>query len=220
MRSAEEVMRHLGTIAHDLRWLAFLWHLAIAAIVVAFVRGWRPRARHAMPLLLGPLASVAIVAAGYHRWLAALSFAVLGVAIALAGLRLGRRRPLRGPAWSVVLGAASITFGVTYPAFSGGWSHTLFFAPVGLLPAPTLAVLAGATLVSGGFGSRAIPALLGAWAAVHAGFGVLRLGMMIDLALVPPAIGLLCLGLGKRRTIAPAILVVHVVNGGGLDDLR
>ena len=98
----------------------------------------------------------------------------------------------RGPAWSVLTGAAVMVFGLAYPHFvTGSWLRILAAAPIGIVPCPTLAFVAGAVILAGGFASRAIPLVLVLWVGFYAWFGVRQLGVTLDLGLVAALLGLI-----------------------------
>lgn len=190
MPTSQQILASLATISSELAWLAILWHGVILAIVVALVAGWRPSLRLATLMLAAPVASVAIAAFAFGVWFNGVSFVVL--ATGLVWMRPARGpRVASGPAWLVAIGIGLVIFGLCYPEFvAGGAIRALYAAPVGLLPCPTLALVAGFTLIAGGLASRQIRGLLAVWAAFYAMFGMFRLGVMLDVGLAVAALAL------------------------------
>lgn len=193
MPTPTEILNGLTAIANDHVVIAILWHVAILAALVALALGWRPRLRLAASLLAAPLASVAALAFVHGN---PFNGVLLGAgALALVAFALAARtgdEPLAaGAPWTVAAAAALIAFAWTYPHFlaRGGWLGFLYAAPVGLVPCPTLALVAGLALLADGL-DRRIAAGLAALAAFYGLFGVLRLGVQLDLGLLAGAVAL------------------------------
>ena len=196
MPSALQLTRQLAEIANQLGPIAIAWHVATAVALVALARGWRPSARTACLLLSAPLASVAAASLQFGNLFNAASFALLALAFGIVGEgdAMKTRYVVRATRADTVLGAALIAFAACYPHFvTGGWLRVLAAAPVGLLPCPTLALVAGFALLAGGFGSRVLPALLGLWAAFYAYVGMVRFGVLLDAGLLFAVLGSLAL---------------------------
>ncbi len=185
MPSSAAILETLSSMAHDLVWLAVGWHAVMLAAAGLLVVGLRLSSRAAMLWLTLPSLSVSVASFAYRLPFNGVAFGVLGLAFAVLGLP-SKRPPLQaGSTWARVLGAALLVFGWAYPHFnSEPWYRTLYAAPLGVLPCPTLAMLAGAVLFAEGFRSRAACSLLAVWCAFYAAFGTLRLGVVIDLGLV------------------------------------
>ncbi|MFO0744511.1 MAG: hypothetical protein U1F43_02415 [Myxococcota bacterium] len=197
MPTTQEILDRLDLVAHDDSLLAVLWHLAAASVAIALLMGWRPSARMAGALLALPLVSVVVLALGVGLVfnavvLGALAFFMFGLA-----LRLEREPVHAGAIWSDVAGVAMLAFGWLYPHFvtPTGLGAYLYRSPLGLLPCPTLAFVIGATLVAGGFGSRAWSLVLAAVGLFFGVFGVARLGVVLDLGLVAGALALAVMAL-------------------------
>jgi hypothetical protein len=187
-------------MARDLAWLAVLWHVALlsgAGLLATRQGASSPPA--AMLWLTLPSLSVSVAAFDYGLPFNGVAFGVLGLAFATLGI-MSKPPPLHlGPTWARVLGAALLVFGWVYPHFnSGPWARVLYAAPLGVLPCPTLAVLAGAVLFADGLGSRAVCSLLAAWCAFYAAFGMFRLDVVIDLGLVFAAVGLIVIAVRRH----------------------
>lgn len=197
---AEQILRTLASIATDLSTLAVAWHLAIAAVLLALWAGWRPSLRIGLALITAPLVSVAIVAFYYGNSFDAVSFGLLALFVLAMAAKAPALPATSLAPWSTTLGTILIAFGAVYPQFvEGAWYRALYAAPVGLVPSPTLAVVAGFTLLAGGFTGLAVTGVLAAWTAFYALFGVARLGVILDTGLILGALGLCALALRDVR---------------------
>lgn len=191
MPTAEAITRVLAAMGTELAWLAIAWHVAIALASIALLRGWRPSPRISCVLLSAPIMSVAVASFVYGNVFNAISFGLLAFVLAVLGEGLTHRHLERGPAWSMWTGIALIAFGLLYPHFvEGPWPRVLAAAPVGVVPCPTIAFVAGAVILAGGFGSRVIPSVLAVWVAFYAWFGISQLGVTLDLGLLVALLGL------------------------------
>jgi hypothetical protein len=184
MPTTESITRVLAAMANDLAWLAVAWHVVILGALVAILCGWRPASRVACILLTSPIMSVALASIAYGNLFNAISFGLLAFVLAVLGEGLPQRHVERGPMWSVLVGCALMTFGLAYPHFvEGSWIRVMAAAPLGVVPCPTLAFVAGAVIVAAGFASRAIPLLFMIWVGFYSWFGVRHLGVTLDLGL-------------------------------------
>lgn len=194
MPSSAGIQELLAATTRELAPLALAWHLALAAIAVAYLRGWRPAPHRCAPLLAVPVLSVSIVAFAFGNMLDGASFAALAIILVVTGLRAPGVHLERGPAWSRWLGCALILFGMWYPHLvEGAWYRVLAVAPLGVVPCPTLALVAGVTLVADGFGSRAIPAVIALWAGFYARLGIFNQGALVDIGLLVAMLGLIAM---------------------------
>jgi hypothetical protein len=92
---------------------------------------------------------------------------------------------MRPGEWSRWAALALIAYGFVYPHFVDGvWYRSLYASPVGLVPCPTLAIVAGFALLVQTRHSRALCAVLAGWTAFYALFGVFRLGVWLDIGLL------------------------------------
>lgn len=204
MPSSSEILELTSLAAREQVWLAIAWHVAAVAALVALLAGWRPSARVAVLLLGLPAVSVAAIAISYGNPFNAVSFGLLAGLLAAAPGLVGDRPVARGSILSASVGFVLIGFGLIYPHFvEGPWYRALWAAPAGVIPCPTLAILAGFTLLAGGFATRAIPAALAVWTAFYAVFGIARLGVTLDLGLVLAAVALA--GVAVENTRARAL---------------
>ena len=186
MPASTQIHEQLAAMSTAFAPLAAAWHVAILAVVAAILAGWRPSKMVFATLLLAPLTlSVGSLAIAFGNDFNGVSFALLTLALFVIGSRFSDDvAVVRGPAWSTVL-------------VDGPWYAALATAPVGVVPCPTLAVLAGATLVGGGLGSRALPVVLALWCGCYAAFGILRLGVTVDVGLLVALVGLIAIELRR-----------------------
>ncbi len=192
MPTSTAIVDLLTRMAQDLSWLGLAWHVGILMVVASVMTAWRPSQRAAAWLLVGPPLSVALAAIAYGNPFNAFMFLLLGLVLGYAAYRR-ETSPIAGtPRWAIALGILLIAYGFVYPHFLPV-AIAVFASPIGVVPCPTLAVLAGFTLVAGGFGSRAIPAALTAWTAFYALFGIFALGVVLDVGLLVATAGLAAL---------------------------
>lgn len=201
MPAPAEILALLTAMSHDLAWLALGWHVVILGALAAVGAGWRPTERLAVGLLALPPSSVAIASFAYGNPFNGLSFGVLALALAASSRAASGKPVARGAGWASWVGGALIAYGLVYPHFVEGAAYrALYAAPVGVVPCPTLATLAGITLLAGGFGTPIVPVILASWAAFYAVFGIFRLGVLLDLGLLiaVAALGALRARIGRR----------------------
>ena len=194
MPSPEAILASLKLAANDWLAVAVLWHVAAVALIVAIVAGWRPSRRLAGALLSTPVASAAIVAFAYRNPFNGSVLGVLTVGLAATAWRFDRS-PARMRSISLaIVGAAMVGFGLFYPHFlDGSPAIYLVAAPAGLIPCPTLSLVIGFTLMSGGLGSAGWSLPLSVVGLFYGLFGIFRLGVMLDVGLVAGAGSLLAL---------------------------
>jgi hypothetical protein len=210
MPSASEILEQLRLAANQADTLAIAWHVVVLLVGIAMIRRWQPPIRYAPLALVAPVLSVFMVSLGYRNWFNAGSFFVLAVALTFVSVDLVEPSRARGPVWRTVLGIALVAYGVVYPHFiEGAWYRSLYAAPIGVLPCPTLAMIAGYTLVTSGHGTRAVPAVLAVWTAFYAAFGIAKLGVWLDVGLLAATFGLVVLVVqndhARRHTVAHAV---------------
>jgi len=191
MPQATEILDGLSAIANQATGMAVAWHVVIAMALVALASGWRPSQRTVRLLIGMPLASVAGVAIAFDNPFNGLVFAASALALTALAMSGDRRPVSRGSAWARGIGVATIAFGWVYPhLLEGHPAAYLYASPVGLVPCPTLAVAIGFALLGNGLGSRAWSLTLAAVGLVYGLFGVLRLGVFLDIGLVGGALAL------------------------------
>jgi hypothetical protein len=209
MPGPEEILAGLTAIANQATGVAIAWHVGIAVALVALAAGWRPAERTARALIAVPLGSVAALAFAFGNPFNGLMFAAGAIAlVALALLCRSKPRVSRAGSFTSVIGVTAIGFGWVYPHFlEGAPSAYLYAAPVGLVPCPTLAVAVGFALLGGGLGARAWSLTLAGLGLFYGLFGVLRLGVYLDVGLVVCAGALAAVALRSRVvSTAPALI--------------
>ena len=193
MPSSEAILEGLSAMAHGGLFVALLWHIAIVALVVAWLRGARPSRRQAALLAAAPLLSVSVFDAIYGSMFNTVVFG-LATAAMLGFARQLPSEPLpRGARSATLAGGLMLALGWTYPHFLEDQSALLYLvaAPTGVVPCPTLSTLIGFALVFDGFGSRRLALSLGGIGLFYGLFGVFRLGVTLDILLTAGALALL-----------------------------
>lgn len=197
MPTPDSILAGLAAIANRGVVVAVLWHVVIAAALAAVVAGWRPSQRAARVLLAAPLASVAAFAFAFDNPFNGSVFTVGAAGLIVLGGFARSERVVGGGALASAIGIAAIAFGAFYPHFlEASPLAYAYSAPVGLIPCPTLALAAGFALLGNGLGSRAWTLVLAILGLFYGLFGMLRLGVYLDLGLVvgASALGVLALG--------------------------
>jgi hypothetical protein len=200
MPSSAEILAGLAAIANRAIGAAVAWHVVVAIALAALAIGWRPSQGVARAMIAAPLLSVAGFAFAFGNPFNGVMFVAGSVAfVSLA--RLGDRRPVaRGRSWAFAVGVAMIAFGWCYPHFLQGHPAAyLLAAPLGLIPCPSLSLATGFALLAGGLGARAWTVTLGALGLFYGLFGVLRLGVFLDVGLVGGAIVLFATSIRCRQ---------------------
>lgn len=180
------ILSGLVSIANDWTWLAIGWHFLLAVLLVLLVAGWRPSAR-----ALGGVLNTMVVSVSAVAWLSGNPFNGATFAVLAGVLTWAARRRSSAPLhfverpWTFV-GAGLITFGATYPHFvaADSWTTYLYAAPMGLLPCPTLVVVIGVTLLVQDLHSTPWSTAVAVAGVIYGGFGVFRLGVQLDWALL------------------------------------
>ena len=214
MPDAQGILANLRLIANDRIATAVAWHAAVAICGLALALGWRPSRRLAGLLLSAPVASVGIVAFLHGNPFNGAMFGALAAALVGIASRFGADQMQAGATADKIIGAAMIAFAWLYPHFLEARPATyLYAAPMGLIPCPTLALVIGFALVSGGLASRAWSLTLAAAGLFYGFFGVFRLGVRLDLFLVAGALALLVSTFRLRRarteTVSAPLFISH-----------
>jgi hypothetical protein len=206
MPSSDWILANLTRTANEAQAMALLWHVVAVAGGVALLRGWRPSPRVTGVLLAAPLSSVSILAFIFGNAFNGLAFAGLAGALFAVALRSSAdsSASFARPLWTTVAGSALVAFGWFYPHFfrESSLFHYAVAAPLGVIPCPTLSFLIGATLLAGGL-SRPWSSVLGFGGLFYGVFGVLRLGVQLDIVLVLGASLLLARAARWFRELAP-----------------
>jgi len=210
---AQQILERSISIANDAMPLAVLWHFVLGGVLIAAVGGWRPSRRSCDLMLCVPLASVAIISAAFGAVVDAVAIGGLTVALAVLGWRTGRAPIEPGTSASDFAGGAMLAFGVAYPHFVAVTSplEYVYAAPIGLLPAPTLALVTGLALFTGDHGGRTWARVLVAADVVYGLIGAVYLGVYLDVGLLIGGAALLATTLRAERHMRDAVAVAAPV---------
>lgn len=206
MPNPADILAGLTTIAARGLPLAIVWHVLLAAAIIALLLGRRPGRRSGAVALSLPLLSVAVLAWLHGNPFNGIVFVVFAALLAALGLRLPKE-PIDQPArWQAAAGALMIAFAWFYPHFVPGdsWLAYFYAPPLGLIPCPTLSMVVGFALSANGFSSRGWSRTLVVLGLFYGLFGAFRLGVGIDAILLAGvfALGVQSLGLKKREPAA------------------
>jgi len=200
MPTPAEILEQLHAIANHVAWLAIAWHVVIVVVAVALIKGWRPQARTVTVLVVAPVLSVSVVSASFASWFNAVTFGVLAVICASLMRDVRGQAQLRPRGWRLWVALALIAYGFVYPHFvDGGWYRSSYASPVGLVPCPTLALVAGFALLVQTSRSRVLCTVLAGWTVFYALFGVFQLGVWLDVGLLLAVVALVFESLPARR---------------------
>ncbi|MGZ4886154.1 MAG: hypothetical protein ACXVJK_00430 [Candidatus Aminicenantales bacterium] len=199
------ILAGLGRIANDNVPLAIVWHIIFGMAIILLVARWRPSRRLAMLGLTIPLVSVAVLAFTHGNPFNGIVFLLGAISLAATAARKGTSIHWGGAAVTRAIGAVMVLFGWIYPHFLQGSSplRYLYAAPTGLIPCPTLSIVIGFALLSGGVGNRAWALLLAALGVFYGLFGAFRLGVGMDVLLLLGGITLVVMSF-RRPSPTPA----------------
>ena len=186
MPTSQQIVEGLGELANGWRNVAIAWHVALGALLLAMLRGWRPGRRLTGLLLAIPIASVSALAWTAENPFNGTLFGLVAAALARVALRLPST-PIRiAPPWMAIPGSALIAFGWVYPHFlkTDSWIPYLYAAPLGLIPCPTLSAVVGVALMTEGLGSAKWSLILAVIGVLYGVIGIFRLGVVIDVVLL------------------------------------
>ncbi len=199
--SVDAILSSLSAITNEWRDVAMAWHVVFAVLVVSIVS--RAMRRDAAAFVLAAAAlSVAALAAWSGNPFNASVFLVVGVIMLRLAATMRAAPMVFGTRLEMVAGILLMAFGAVYPHFLAvsSWTAYLYQAPLGLIPCPTTAAIAGVTLIADGFGSKAWCRVVGMLAVFYGLVGVLVLGVMIDVALI---VGAVMLWAGPAAAVWP-----------------
>jgi predicted CoA-binding protein len=201
MSNRDLLLNELTLLANGRIYVALFWHVVLYAALAWAMLSRRGPARSAVALLL----LTPVVSATTLAWLRgdlahALWLTALIAALSVVTIHLPSTPPERTHGWRAWLGWAALALAASYPHYVQveHASAYLLYAPLGVLPAPTLALLLGASLLLGGLGSRAWSYAVSACAFGVGVLGAFVLEVWIDLALVVAALALLGTAAGTR----------------------
>jgi hypothetical protein len=155
-------------------------------LLVALFSGSRPPARAIAAFAIAMLASVSAAAWIFGNPFNATVFAALALLLSMVARNAPRDCGGASTRVASALGGLLVAFAWCYPHFLHGRPAIAYMiaAPLGLVPCPTLALLIGLALAGYRPAARRWSLVLGAAGLFYGAFGVFRLGVMIDVALL------------------------------------
>ncbi len=189
MPSPQQVLEHLTHLANEGRTLGLFWHLAtLVGLGFVLARRWRGRASIAIVTAL-PLFTASLLAFSDGNVVTGVALDVCGLALIVIARKFAGTRTEPGRTIPLFAGAVTVIYALTYTHFTAvsGWTD-LWFTPVGVLPCPTLALVSGIGLMAGGFRSRAWSLTASLFGLVYSLYGVLQLGVMLDVGLLAASV--------------------------------
>jgi len=182
MPAATDILDGLTAITNDWVPLAVLWHVYFG-VLAGLISGRRLRSRRlAGGLLALPMFSVGLLAWSVANLFNGVIFLTGGMVLLLVALSLGTREPPAAGPVEYGIGTMLFLFGWIYPHFLATDNLLLYAvaAPLGLLPCPTLAMIAGLTLILRGLDSIAWLTTIGGMSLLYGLLGTIWLGVSID----------------------------------------
>lgn len=193
MPKTEEILNGLQKIVNDYSTVAIIWHLVFYVLIAALIVKWLPANRVFGLLICLPVLSVAILAFMSGNPFNGILFSILAVLAFFFGLKASGQPVQTSHIIFTVIGIVMIVFGLVYPHFlnTDSFIKYLYASPVGLIPCPTLSLLIGFLLLYSGFGSQPVSLTFVIFGLFYGVFGVLKLGVYLDIFLVFGSITLL-----------------------------
>lgn len=193
MPKTEEILSGLQGIVNNYSSVAIVWHVVLYALIVALLARWLPTNRIFVLLMCLPVISVAVMAIISGNPFNGMLFSLLAILVFIFGLKVSGQPVQTSSLAFMVIGLLMIVFGLVYPHFvsEGSFFRYLYASPAGLIPCPTLSLLIGFLLLYNGFGSQAVTLTFVIFGLFYGIFGVLKLGVYLDMFLVFGSISLL-----------------------------
>lgn len=193
MLKTDEILNGLQAIVNDNSPVAIAWHVVLYVLIIALLARWLPSNKLLLMLLCLPVMSVAIMAFAGGNPFNGMLFSILTALAFIFGLKASGQPLQTSGLVFMLIGILMIAFGLLYPHFGqeGSIVRYLYASPVGLIPCPTLSLLVGFLLLYNGFGSQAATLTFVIFGLFYGIFGVLKLGVFLDLFLVFGSVSLL-----------------------------
>jgi hypothetical protein len=200
MPEAQEILAGLYAIANDYTLFAILWHVVFYIFIIALVARLVPSSRFFGTIICIPLFSVAVFAWITGNPFNGTLFSIIAILTLVFGLKAVQEPVSFSQLPNKTIGVMMIVFGLVYPHFieTGSFFKYLYASPVGLIPCPTLSILIGFILLFNGVVSKATTLTFIVFGLFYGFFGVLKLGVYLDLFLI---LGTLTLLAKNRLTI-------------------
>jgi hypothetical protein len=202
MPTSQDILQNLADIADQALPFAVVWHCVVLLALLMWALDFRLSRRIDAMLRCVPLASVGVVAWIYGNAFNGVVFALLAIAMGALSLQATTNpaAPVRNlERW---FGAGLTAFGWLYPEFIDSAQPAYVFAyasPLGTLPCPTLSFLIGLQLLTGEPWGRLASRVLAVAGLFYGIWGVFRLGVWLDVALLLGALELLLATLPRRQ---------------------
>jgi hypothetical protein len=186
MPTTDEILAGATEIASKGIAFAAAWHIAIAAVVIALIAGFRPTERAARSTIPALLLSASVFATAFKNPFNSFVLVMAGGLLIALAQSDGPRKVRRAPAWQFWVGGLLVIYGAFYPHFLGpALPQYLYAAPVGLIPCPSLSVAIGFGLIGDlGRTNRAWGMVLAIVGAFYGLYGMFELGVMLDAGLL------------------------------------
>ncbi len=209
MPPRNELVHTLDGVAGGYASVALVWNVLLLGWLAYLLWSRQaPPRRLAFAIAAAPLLSAAALCGLAGNPLDALAL----IALVIASIVVGRKLPAGSTELAFggrrMLAVLAIVLASWHPSSLSAESPLPRFlhGPIGVLPAPTLLWLSGASLLCLGFAARAWSYGVAAFSIGYALFGAGVLGCWLDLALIPPALALITTALGSRRDQAALTL--------------
>jgi hypothetical protein len=207
MPSSEDILQNLADVADRALPFAAVWHLVALLALLMWALDFRLPRRIDAALRCVPFGSVSVLAWLFGDPFNGVVFALLTVTMVVFSLRSRTEPPAPVRNLERWVGAALTAFGWLYPEFIDSAQPAYVFAyasPLGTLPCPTLAFLIGLQLLTGEPWGRPASRLLAVVGLFYGIWGVFRLGVWLDTALLLGALTLLLATLTRLQKTADA----------------
>ena len=201
MPSTLEILDALSSITNNYVSIAIFWHIVFYALVIALLAGWRPYNQHFILFLALPVLSVGAIAWITGNPFNGGLFSIAFIMIILTGLKASREKLSISALPFMIPGTLLVAFGLWYPHFliAASWTEYLYSSPAGVIPCPTLSVILGFSLIFNRFNSSSLTILFICFGLFYGIFGVFKLGVYPDIALLAGTICLLILLILKMK---------------------
>jgi hypothetical protein len=202
MPTANEILEGLRVISNNYTLISIYWHLVIyTSILLLVLVLWRPTNRMSVLLLSLPFITVALLAWFNSNPFNGVLFSILSLYCLVTGLKLSQKE-VKYSAWPYrFAGILLLLFGLWYPHFveaDSVWVY-VYSAPSGLIPCPTLSIAIGIALIFSGFNSNPLKVMFLCYGFFYSLFGILKLGVYLDIVLLLGSFVLLVQFMQHRR---------------------
>ncbi len=201
MPEPSEILSGLSAISNKYITIAIIWHVLFYLFLLSLLFKKRLPSKLTGYLFCLPLCSVALFAWFSGNMFNGITFSALAVLMILFCMRSSSCLFHFSPWPFIIIGILMVLFGLVYPHFleNRPLIAYAYSSPVGLIPCPTLSVLIGFLLMFNGLESKNIQIAFVAFGLFYGIFGVFRLGVIIDVALIIGSLALLILVFLRKK---------------------